>query len=77
MANGKLFGARAYFDVDTDGEDMRWCVLVRGNRFTGSWSSGPEGGPVLGGAGAGARFYKITGQRVGISGKTGTEKALN
>jgi hypothetical protein len=42
---------------------MRWCVQASGGRLTGSWSAGPEGGPMLGGAGTGARFFVINGSK--------------
>jgi hypothetical protein len=61
---GKLFGDRACFDVITEETDMRWCLVARGNRLTGTWSNGPEGGPLLDGAGVGARLFKIAAQRV-------------
>jgi len=63
LKNGKIFGNRACFDIVIGSEDMRWCVLVRGNRLRGTWSEGPEGGPLLGGAGAGARLFGITGSK--------------
>ena len=47
-------GNRACFDILLDSEDMRWCVQVRRNQLIGAWSKGPEGGPLLGGAGPGS-----------------------
>ena len=64
ILNGKIFGDRACFDVVNEYGDMRWCVIVRGNKLSGTWSGGPEGGPILGGAGAGVRFYEISGRKV-------------
>ena len=64
ILNGKTFGDRACFDVVNEYDDMRWCVTVSGDRLSGTWSGGPEGGPILGGAGTGARFYKISGRKV-------------
>lgn len=64
ILNGKIFDDRACFDVVNEYGDMRWCVTVRGNKLSGTWSGGPEGGPILGGAGAGARFYEISGRKV-------------
>ena len=63
LANGRRFGSRACFDVVSDG-DMRWCVEVRGDKLTGTWSEGPEGGPLSGGAGIGARLFLIQGKRL-------------
>lgn len=62
--NGKVFGDRACFDILADEVDMRWCVVVRGDRLTGVWSLGPEGGPLLGGLGPGARLFKISGRKI-------------
>ncbi len=59
VMDGKRFGDRACFDLTAGGDDMRWCVLVSGKKLTGAWSRGPEGGPMLRGAGAGARLFKI------------------
>lgn len=64
VKNGKRFGNRACFDIVLDSDDMRWCVEARGNRLSGTWSEGPQGGPLLNGAGAGARLFKITAARV-------------
>lgn len=64
IINGKRFGDRACFDVVTD-RDMRWCVWLSGDELAGSWSAGPEGGPMTGGGGAGARLFKISAKRVG------------
>ncbi len=64
ILNGKIFDERACFDVVNEYGDMRWCVIVRDNKLTGTWSGGPEGGPVLGGAGAGVRFYEISGRKI-------------
>jgi len=64
LKNGKRFGSRACFDVELDSDDMRWCVQVKGDQLTGAWSKGPQGGPLLNGAGAGARLFKIAGSRV-------------
>ena len=64
LVNGKLFGDRACFDIVEDDLDMRWCVAVRSKTLTGIWSRGPEGGPLLGGLGAGVRLFKITGRKV-------------
>jgi hypothetical protein len=66
VTNGKLFGDRACFDLVADDRDMRWCVVVHGNKLTGAWSLGPEGGRFLGGAGPGARLFKISGRKVGL-----------
>jgi len=41
---------------------MRWRVVVHGNRLTGVWDRGPEGGPPLEGLGPGARLFKINGR---------------
>jgi hypothetical protein len=65
IMNGKIFGDRACFDVVNEYGDMRWCVMVSGDRLSGAWSSGPEGGPLLGGAGVGVRFFRIGGRKVG------------
>jgi hypothetical protein len=64
VENGRRFGKRACFDVILESGDMRWCVEVNGRNLTGSWSAGPEGGPLLGGAGAGARVFGIKGSKV-------------
>lgn len=64
VTNGKMFGDRACFDVVNEYDDMRWCVVVHGNKLSGSWSGGPEGGPIFGGAGAGVRSYDIDGRKV-------------
>jgi hypothetical protein len=64
LMNGKLSGGRACFDILADDDDMRWCVIVRGNRLTGVWDRGPEGGPLLG---PGARLFKISGSKVARS----------
>jgi predicted nuclease of predicted toxin-antitoxin system len=64
LMNGKLSGGRACFDILADDDDMRWCVIVRGNNLTGAWSLGPEGGPLLRGAGPGARLFRISGSKV-------------
>ena len=61
--------AQACFDVIAEGTDMRWCVVASGNRLAGSWSTGPEGGPLLDGAGAGIRLFKVSGRRVDPDGK--------
>jgi len=58
VQNGKRFGKRACFDVIL-GSDMRWCVYLQGRRLKGSWSTGPEGGTLLDGAGPGARLFGI------------------
>ena len=50
---------RACFDILLDSEDMRWCVQVRRNQLIGAWSKGPEGGPLLGGAGPGSASSKL------------------
>lgn len=64
IKNGKRFDDRACFDIVIEpDDDMRWCVQVKGRDLTGSWSAGPEGGPMLGGAGTGARFFQVTGSR--------------
>jgi hypothetical protein len=67
IRNGKLFGTRACFDVVTGDGDMRWCVEVKGDRLEGTWSGGPQGGPMLGGAGAGARTFPVSGKRVAVA----------
>jgi len=64
MSKGKRYEDRACFDVVIGPEDMRWCVQVNARQLDGSWSGGPEGGPMLGGAGTGARFLKISGSKV-------------
>jgi len=63
IRNGRLFGDRACFDVVTEDDDMRWCISVRCPRLEGTWSRGPEGGPLLGGGGVGARLFKVGGIR--------------
>jgi len=63
IENGKMFGTRACFDIILDEEDSRWCVEARRDRLIGSWARGPEGGPLLDGAGTGARLFGITGSR--------------
>lgn len=63
IKNGRRFGDRACFDVITENGDMRWCVSARGDRLEGAWSSGPQGGSSLRGAGAGARLFAISGTR--------------
>jgi hypothetical protein len=58
------FGSRDCFDIsEGDGVDMRWCVVVRGNRLTGVWNMGPEGGPFTGN-GVGVRFFEVSAVRV-------------
>jgi hypothetical protein len=59
LKNAKRFGDHICFDVTLDSEDMRWCVRARNNQLRGTWSAGPEGGPLLSGAGVGARLFKI------------------
>lgn len=63
IQNGKMFGQRVCFDVFDQGEDLRWCVSVRQNRLQGVWSRGPEGGPLLGGMGAGVRLFAVSAER--------------
>jgi hypothetical protein len=63
IKNGKLFGDRVCFDVIAENSDMRWCISVRATRLEGTWSSGPEGGPLLGGGGVGARLFSVIGAR--------------
>lgn len=47
------FGDRLCFDVRDVGVDMRWCVSINKNHMYGSWSLGPQGGPLLNGMGSG------------------------
>ena len=61
IRNGKRFGERACFDVVRGRDDMRWCVQAASEKLAGAWSSGPQGGPLLRGAGVGARLFKIDG----------------
>lgn len=63
ISSGGRFGDHVCFDVVIAPEDMRWCVQASGNNLTGSWSAGPKGGPMLGGAGTGARFFRISGSK--------------
>ena len=64
IKNGRRFGDRACFDVITESGDMRWCVSARGSRLEGTWSSGPQGGALLDGAGLGIRLFAISGIRL-------------
>ncbi|GEM_PF-4127539 len=61
------FGDRACFDVmssDGENEDMRFCVVLQSGNLTGIWSGGPQGGPILGGMGPGARLFEVRAKRV-------------
>ena len=64
VTNGKIFGERACFDVVDEYSEMRWCITASGDRFSGTWTKGPEGGPILGGAGFGVRAFDISGRKV-------------
>jgi len=64
LASGKLFGDRACFDVVNEYGDMRWCVTVSGDRLSGAWTRGPQGGRILGGAGFGVRSFDIDARKV-------------
>jgi hypothetical protein len=64
VTNGKIFGDRACFDVVNEYGDMLWCIVVHGNKLSGTWTKGPEGGPILGGAGFGVRSFEISGHKI-------------
>lgn len=63
VTNGRMFGSRACFDIVTRDDDMRWCVAVRRNKLIGTWTTGPAGGPLLNGMGAGVRLFRISADR--------------
>lgn len=69
VKNAKRFvGGRICFDLTEldPGFDfeMRWCVSLHHGDLVGQWNKGPQGGPGLGGAGIGVRFFDIKAKRV-------------
>ncbi|HWF45543.1 MAG TPA: hypothetical protein VG168_00940 [Bryobacteraceae bacterium] len=63
ISHAGLFHNKLCFDVDLDQIDQRWCVVAKGDRMTGVWTNGPEGGKLLAGMGGGARLFSIQARR--------------
>jgi hypothetical protein len=64
IRNYAQVGSRHCFDITAaDGDDMRWCLRLRGDRLEGVWNRGPEGGPIAAGLGIGARLFKVSAAR--------------
>jgi hypothetical protein len=69
IRDGGRFGKDFCFSVVISGEPCRWCIRANKTILDGVWNRGPEGGPMLGGLGVGARLFRIRANKVGTRGK--------